>query len=340
MKKIITIVLLTIMSIALIGLGWFLEVYYYHFRFVADGIDNNISWIFGAALTVLLSALFLKFIFKSFLITIGRVVLIAVSVFCTVSGQNYSYNQANNANSTNTALEENITVLYHKYNNQVKELTAKIAEKEKLLPSDITKRTMLNTNGVQPLLNEIEQLEDRKEKAQDKRDSFLLSKTSSEKTDIKNKTAYELLAEDLGLHSPTLLKLITQTLLSLFISLMAPIGVTILTTVYKTDPPKQKKVQEPVKKNSKTEIITLYARSRYRNEQKPATLKGRGEVTAETGISNPNFHKLSNMAKDLNLIRVNGNMTLPNVPLDNFIEMMLNKQPFQHNGLKVVTANS
>jgi hypothetical protein len=97
---------------------------------------------------------------------------------------------------------------------------------------------------------------------------------------------------------------------------------------FKKPEPKVKK-QPPVSKQSKKEeLITAYANSSYRGEESPSTLKGRGGVTSDTGMSQQMFLKITAAAKRLNLIRTDKTMSYPNVSRSKFIVMILNEQPF------------
>jgi hypothetical protein len=226
--NIIRKILLTILSVALLGLGWFLEVYYYQFRFSGDGVHPIISWIIGGALTLLLTGLFL--IDNNKKAFVGRIILIILSVFCTLSGQNYSYNKQQNLNNTDIAAEENKQELYNYYTEQINKTNNTIIDKNKQIPEDVKDQANWATKGVGPLREEIANLKIELSKYEDKRDAIILTLSNSSQTNIKEKSAYEMLAEDLGLSSPTPLKLISQGLLSLFFALMAPTGVHIQET--------------------------------------------------------------------------------------------------------------
>jgi len=315
---------LIILSVALLGLGWFLEVYYYQFRFSGDGVQPIVSILIGIGLTLLLTSLFIN-------LNIGKIIiifpLVLFSIFCTTSGQNYSYNIKSKSNSIENANEENNQDRFDYYTAKIEQLNNELLHENSLLPDDIKSRTYLNTNGVQPLLENIKFIKLDIKEYEVLRDGFLSNLNSSNNISVTSKSAYEMLADDLGLDSPTPLKLMSQAILSLFIALMAPTGVRILSNVFKVKTVKQKKTVEPA--INKTEyLIRIYAKARFRNEEKPSTLKGRGDVTKETGISQLNFNKLSKRAADLNLLNIKGNMTTPNVTQSQFIMMMINKQPF------------
>lgn len=327
----------TILGVLLMGFGWFLEVYYYQFRFSGDGVHPVVSIVIGIGLTLLLTALFVSpSVLKTFII----IPLLLFSIYCTTSGQNFSYSLKNKSNSLENADEENNQELYNYYKGKITALEKDLQHENSLLPDDLKTRTFLNGNGVQPLLQNINNIKAQIVSYEEKMDYYNGLLNSSKTTEVISKSAYETLAEDLGLNSPTPLKLISLAALAFFISLMAPIGVRILVATYRVEPVKTKKQPEANNKNKEEIVIKKYALSRFRGEQNPSTLKGRGGFTEETGLSQATFNKLSDRAKQLNLIKVSGNITTSNVPLDQFIQMMIAKQPFKQGSFKVVNANN
>ena len=226
--------LLTPLSIILLLGGWFLEVYYYQFRFTGDGTPFIISIIIASTLTLFLTSLFINTNKKKIVL---RTVLIIFSMFYTISGQNYSYNKSQNVNSVKNSTIQSDENKYNDYTVRIQELDKTIQQKNSLLPDNIKDRTYLNSNGVQPLLNEIKELKKERKEYEELRDNLDLSGI-----EVVNKSAYEMLADDMGLTSPTPLKLISQALLSLFIALMAPSGLIILESIYG-----EKKSKKPVK---------------------------------------------------------------------------------------------
>lgn len=313
---------LTTLSILLIIGGWFLEVYYYQFRFVGDGTPFAISIIIGATLTLLLTGLFLM---KNVGAKIGRVGLICLSVWFTWAGQNYSYNESQNINSVKNSSTLSVQDKHNNYAVRISGLEKTIQQKDSMLPDNLKDRTWLNKNGVQPLLEEIESLKVDLKYYELLRDSLDLSTTMT-----VNKSAYEMLAEDLGLTSPTPLKLVSQVILSLFIALIAPCGIRILSTVY-TPTEKRgvvKKARKEIKKQVNEDIYTRYTNSKYDNTDYPLSLKGREGVVKETGISYNNFNKLAKLEKDLNLVTKTGNKTIPNVSRAKFEMMLRNKTAY------------
>jgi hypothetical protein len=314
---------LTLLSLILISGGWFLEVYYYQFRFVGDGTPFWIAIIIGVSLTILLSSLF---IMDNLGAKVGRVILICLSVWFTWAGQNYSYNQSQNINSvknTNTITSQQKD---NKYTVRITELENTIQQKNSMLPDNLKDRTWLNKNGVQPLLIEIDKLREDLKYYETLRDALDLSTVGN-----INKSAYEMIAEDLGLNSPTPLKILSQVVLSLFIALMAPSGIKILSTVYAPPKGKVKRVEKKAVVETQSDGIDEFTFCRYRGVDNPPSLLGRTEVMKQTGISYGKFAKFIADEKKYNLVRSTGNMTIPNVSRSEYIMLMRNKQVHSKN---------
>ena len=223
---------LTLIALALLCLGWFLEVKYYKSGFNDTGNGDFISYTLGITLTLLLSALFIKSVFNNFGWNTLKIVMLTFSAFITFNGQLSKYNDSKNRNSEKTAIEENKQSLFEEYTLDIKTLKNTITEKNSLLPNDLKKRAYLATNGVAPLLKEIEALTDDLQRYEALRAELIPTLSTSKNTTIRNLSSYELLADNLGINSPTLLELIPMVLLSLLIALTAPCGMIIMQTVY------------------------------------------------------------------------------------------------------------
>lgn len=313
--------LLTAVSTVLILLGWFLEVYYYQFRFSGDGSPGWLAIILGAAMTIYLSSLFINTNKRKIVIRTGVIIF---SVFCTLSGQNYSYNLQQKVDSEQTAGYINTQNTYNYYTVQIESLQKNIQEKNNLLPDNLTTRTYLNKNGVQPLLLEIKAIKDEVRYYETKRDD--LNTGTSEI--LKSLTAYEMLARDLGLSSSTPLKLISQALLSLFIALMAPSGVRILSSIYGDKKPVVQIKKKVVVSENKEDLYTKYSNSRFGGVESPGSLRGRATVVTDIGISYDRFNKFVKLEKALNLVVCTGNKTMPKVKRSEFEMMIRNRTTY------------
>lgn len=319
MKKnnLIVKITVSIMLSAMMLSGWFLEVYYYWFRLTGDGVNKYVSIVIGSGLTLLLSSLFYNKKWYKLLLAIP---LICYSVFATTSGQNYSYSQANSINSTQTAIEQNKQRLFEQYTGDIKDIKKDIQTKNDILNMPLEDRAIWKTNGVIPLQQEIDKLEEKLSRYEELQRSVSSTLSTSKETKKENLSAYELLAKDLGLTSPTPLKLASQAILSLFIALMAPIGISILSTLYPQQKKEDKKKQgRVVVENSPIQDeITLYAKSRYDGMELPEKLKGRSAVLQETGITHHKYQEITKNAGRLGLIKADGNSTVPCVKRSEF----------------------
>lgn len=315
-------ILLTILSVFLILGGWFLEVYYYQFRFVGDGTSFWISIIIGSLLTLLLTGLFLL---KHKSAKFGRLILIGLSVWFTWAGQNYSYNESLNLNSVENTSKTSIQDKYKQYTSRINQIEKDIQNKNNLLPDNLKDRTYLNKNGVQPLLLEIQELNKNLKYYESLRDDLDLSTLN-----VVKKSAYEMLADDLGFNSPTPLKLISQALLSLFIALMAPTGIKIIEVVngkvkpvVKSKKDLNKQIKAPIK-----DELTKVSNSRFYDQENPPSLKSREGVVSETGISFDKFNKLRKLEIKLNLTEKVSGLIVPKVGRSEYIMFMRNKKVY------------
>lgn len=340
--------LLTIIAAALLLLGWFLEVKYYKTGFNNSGTMGATAVIIGITLTLLLSALFIKTVFKKWSWNILKIIILIYSAFITFNGQLSNYNDSKNANSEETAIEENKQSLFNGYSKDVEDTKQSINTKNDLLPKDLYGRAVLNTNGVQPLLAEIEVLKADLRRYEGLKEKYSGQLSTSKNTEIKNLSSYELLADNLGINSPTLLELLPMVLLSLLIALTAPCGMIILQAVYpqvesggaigEGVPENQTDRKMVNTGNSKpdtikntecsTEKVTrdsvLMYLERWGNEEFPTVLKSRSTVCQDTGLSTSVFNKITGNARKLGLIKSSGNGSSPCVRKSEFLLMYKN----------------
>lgn len=345
-------VLLTIIAISLLCLGWSLDTFYYYLGLSTTGNSDRISWVIGIALTLLLSSLFIKSAFKKWSWNILKIILLVYSAFITFNGQLSKYNDSKNVNSEKTAIEENKQSLFNEYTVDIQTLKNTIAEKNSLLPNDLKKRAYLNGNGVQPLLKEIADLTVKLNRYENLRAELIPTLSTSENTEIKNLSSYELLADNLGINSPTTLELVPMVLLSLLIALTAPCGMIILQTVYsqpesrgevgggvantnnreismntenskpdtvKADHPNTERSTEKVTKDS----VLMYL-ERWGNEEFPSVLKSKSSVCKSTGLKISVCNRITKRATELGLIKSSGNESVPCVRKSKFLLMYKN----------------
>ena len=306
MKKLANI----IVAVVMISTGWFLEVYYYWFRFTGDGVDGRVALIIGAGLTVLLTSLFIE---PTKLKKILMIPLILFSVFCTTSGQAYSYGEKQREATKTSNVEINKQQMIDNYNNSILGLQTQLESEIKLIDVDLKTRAYLNKNGVTPTLENIENIKKDIKYYQELRDEILKSLEPIE----KEKTAYEILADDLGIYNANILKILSLLSLSFFIAIMAPSGVYMMQSMFLNIP--------KTKERTKEDIIKAYTKSRYRGEDKPNTLKGRPEVVKEAKISQVAFEKITEIARKHSLLETKGRATIPLVAQSEFEETMIRR---------------
>lgn len=315
MKK-LPLTILTLLSIALITMGIYQEVFYYKFVFIGNGLSKPVSYIAGISLSLLL-------IYFTYIKAYVRFsILLLFSVVCSVIGQNHSYTEKQNSYSMHTVQKHELSISKQYYVDQIKIIDEQIQYNNSILPDNAKDRAMYKTNGVDPIKNDIALLESKKAEYESKMESA----SNRLSTGIKENTAFENISKDIPLLSSNVLKYGFQAILSLFIALMAPSGIRILSTIY---PQGDKVVKKKEAKATGDDIYTRYVNSRFRGQEKPDTLKGRGGVVEEARISYNNFNKLAKLEKDLNLVTKEGNSTIPNVSKSEFIMMLRNKRVYK-----------
>jgi hypothetical protein len=311
---------LTIMSLALIGAGWYQEVTWYYEVLTGNGMPKEFSLIAGASLSLLLCHFAIKKMAVPF------IALLLFSMLFTVVGQNQEYSKKKNTYSVQTAKEESKQDLHSDYSKEIDRLTNSIQAKEQQIPEDWKDQARWKSNGIDPIRNDIAILKKEKKNYEDLKREIVLS----ESVITMPKTSYDNFAEDIGVASPTLLRYLIMILTALFIGLMAPSGFSLMGSLFggKKDVVKKPK-KEGRADTPPVDQLTIFANSLFRNEEHPSTLKGRPEVTKETVITEYYFNKKSKLAKSLGLIKTNGSVTLSNVSRTEFIMMMRNKTSYR-----------
>jgi len=346
--KILTIILLTLIGLSLLALGWSLDTFYYYLGLSTTGNGERISWIIGGTLTLLLSALFIKSAFKHWAWNILKIVLLTYSAFITFNGQLSKYNDSKNLNSEKTAIEDNKQSLFEQYSEDVVNTKQKIAVKNAILNMPLKERAYLITNGVKPLNKEIADLTVQLDKYEALQEKYSSQLSTSENTEIKNLSSYELLADNLGINSPTLLELLPMVLLSLLIALTAPIGMIILQTIFpqaesrgvigenittekgsntgnsKPDTVKAGKSNTERSVEKVTRDSVLMYLERWGNEEFPSVLKSKASVCKDTGLKISVCNRITKRATALGLIESSGNGSSPCVRKSEFLLMYKN----------------
>jgi hypothetical protein len=225
---------------SMIVLGSFLEIYYYAFRFTNDGIDLWLATVIGIALTLLLSlAVFMRNLKPVWFLIIP---LSIYSVICTSAGQSFSLGleikqekieqvQAENnqkeiddTRARITWIDNELAILRKQKDETITSLADRYKWKNTLRIAEAREKELTNERGIQA--NKLSEL-----RAQ---------ATTSQ--DIKQRLTniYEFYNQMTG-WSPEWLQFSLHTILSIFIALMSPLGIIIITNMPGERPKRKRK---------------------------------------------------------------------------------------------------
>lgn len=217
----------------LIVFGWYAEVYWYYFRFVADGNSVQVAIAQGVALTLFLSiaATFKRGWGKRLLIG----ALVAYSVFATAAGQSYSLEIVRIANASETAKQE---AALRRIADIDADISVASAEKERLQAIRAEGAPTLADQSLwrTALANLNEDIAEQE---------AVIAALTAEKLsiidtgEVKPPDIYTRYSNLTGI-PVVAVESIFQLVLSLFIALMAPVGVAIW-----PKPPKVKATRKP-----------------------------------------------------------------------------------------------
>lgn len=228
-----------ILPVLLIIFGWVLEIYYYWWRYTSDGIDSWVSLVSGIALTLFLSIL-TKFwkINPKFFVTIG-VFLIVYSVFCTSAGQSYSLQLIQQENEREIAKLEDTRREANRIDNTILSLQNRYdlieEQKNEFITTFDDRYSWKNT---------LQTAEDSQRAIQSDILNYRAQKEQLiDSVEIKPPDIYTYYSGLFGLDNKWL-QFILQTLLSLFIAVMAPVGILIW--------PVKQKIRKPYVKQKQT----------------------------------------------------------------------------------------
>jgi hypothetical protein len=240
-------------SVVLIALGSFLEVYYYAFRFMQDGIEIWLGVTIGIALTVLLQ---LTVIIREIkYIKILTFALIAYSVLCTSAGQTFSLQQ-----ETVQQAQEQVREINR--NEEKADIEKRIADIDSRLidirnQKNQTVRTLEDRFEWKNTLAKIEQIEadlNAERGSLATRLSELREQiTSNVQIQVETSNIYIFYEQLTGIPKDWL-KFILHTILSLFIAIMAPTGIIGITS---GENKKEQQAEEP------KEELTLVKKQPY-----------------------------------------------------------------------------
>lgn len=213
-----------IFSVLLIIFGSFLEVWYYQYRFINDGIEIWLAWTIGIALTLFLALA----VFKK--TTALIIVLIIYSVLATSAGQSFSLSQYENKLSTEDATQLNIQDEILDTENRINDLDS---ESEKI-KTDINSSVnslddrLKYRKSIYGAYARIDEIEKERTILRDHLTELRNRTTTHEKIKRHETNIYKFYN---GITSIPVnwLQFIFQTALSFFIALMAPLGILVIT---------------------------------------------------------------------------------------------------------------
>lgn len=252
--------MIKLFGISLIIIGSFLEIWYYQYRFSNDGISIWLSVVIGTALTLFLCLAILNRDKKNIKILI--LTLIIYSVLATSAGQSFSLSLFQE-----TEHQEDIQEKYRQEEiietqNRIQEINLKYSQIQNAIEQTIETlhdrgayRTALEkAETEQRLLNE-ERTELKNQLSELRSEAITYEGIEDHKTNI-----YEFYNR-LTFISEEWLQFIFQTWLSIFIAIMAPLGITTLQGL----PKKEKSVKKPYEEKRDNLLIKMIEKWVYIN---------------------------------------------------------------------------
>lgn len=204
-------------GLLLIGCGWFLEVWYYYYRFTSDGTGWRVSVVIGVSLTIFLTALVRYRNKWSARIIFG--LILAYSVFCTSSGQDVALSGRLNEVAREEALTAGTAEEKQRY-------IAEIGKIDKELQQIAGSLADINALGIQERAKwrtTIAGAEERAAFLQGEKERYdgLIAGLRGDSVQIKkiSTNIYDRFGK-----AGAAVRIFSQVLLSLFIALMAPAG--------------------------------------------------------------------------------------------------------------------
>ncbi len=262
-KLIKSIKLITIYAIALIGLGTFLEWWYYVARFESDGIAPWLAWMIALSLTVLLAVAVLHRKQK-----LGRILMIAIicySVINTNAGQEFALSMKQQGEAIAESREANTQ-------DEIAELelrqAAITAENAQILSE--RKRNLIGSEETSRRQNDLKiERDSNTRRLRELRDAATTHVTTQTKVEAANKATntYGFYHDLLGIPEAGL-RFFFHLILSIFIALMVPLGLLALTGNTKT------KVASVSERPLREGFVPWWARANflyYERNHKPMT---------------------------------------------------------------------
>lgn len=233
-------------AIGMIAIGSFLEILYYRWRFVNDGIESWLSITIGIALTLLLVLAIFQRKYKWAWMIIIPVSL--YSVFATSAGQAFSLGEILQVESGKQVRSEYVIDEIVDIESQITWIdteTERISASIDATVNSLEDRGYWRTTLADAESRQRELRDDRRELS--KQLSELRGQaTQHEDVEERSRNIYEFYGNMFG-WDKKFLQFALQTILSVFIAVMAPIGIIVLQKPKRRRPSKSaKKQKQPV----------------------------------------------------------------------------------------------
>lgn len=241
--------MIKLFSILLITIGSFLEIWYYWYRFSNDGIDIWLGITIGIALTLFLALAILNRKKKGIKLLILS--LIIYSVLATSAGQSFSLSIIEKEETQNTIAEEyrqddisDIETRIKEINTEYETIQNNINATVETLHDRGTYRTALGKAETRLSELNIERTKLRTELTELRQEAITYEDIEQKKTNV-----YQFYYELTGIPEKWL-QFILQTILSIFIAIMAPLGIITIQGIKNSVVEKtEKQLQEKKKKD-------------------------------------------------------------------------------------------
>ena len=240
--------MIKLFSILLIIIGSFLEIYFYWFRFKHDNIVDWLSIIIGMALTLLLCMAIISK--KKLHIKLLIISVIIYSVLATSAGQSFSLSLVDKEETQNTVEEKyrqdninDIETRIKQINTEYETIQNNINATVETLHDRGTYRTALGKAETRLVELNNERTKLRNELAELRNESITYEGIEQKKTNI-----YQFYNDLTGIPEKWL-QFILQTILSIFIAIMAPLGIITIQGIkkrreVKPETPKPEKIKK------------------------------------------------------------------------------------------------
>lgn len=214
-------------AVALIVLGAFLEIFWYYLRFAEDGLSHWLSIIIGTALTLFLAVLTILRKENRWAIP-AAFILAAYSVFATTAGQSVALGMILEERGEETAQQAITADAITDYRANIERLDR---EEAQLLSSTegltLRDRANFRTYGIAPIEKRKAAIAEERREWQDQIDAERDTLTTHKTVEIQELNVYVFYASVIG-GDPRVIQIILQVALSVFIALMAPAGIIML----------------------------------------------------------------------------------------------------------------